>query len=178
MMIETPTPEKVPQDTGQPRLLINALCSHGGRVMIAVSDEHLVPITEIGDVKHGPNAETELLARTETEAWTDRMTRVRASMARDLVNERAELERLRAWVENLGDAILEKAVKHEWCGEYDEFAKEWDLPTRNQEYRVTVTVVLDAKSEDDARDYVLDHVDLDAYEGPLKGDPEVYVEEY
>lgn len=68
---------------------------------------------------------------------------------------------LRSHLSDLGQAILEKAEYHDWCAEYDEFAEEWDLPQREKDYVVHMTIPVDtrATSRDEAEERVQDWYD-------------------
>lgn len=160
-------------------LVENSLYNMNGRVMIALDHERLIPITAPKDsnTHHLTNAGVELIAHPGHVEWWDRMLRVRNELAKDLENERRALSALQEHLENLGQAILEKANEHDWCSEYDEFAEEWNLPSRKREYRVTMYVTVEATNEDQAREFVEEQVHLDPYNTDgVQGFPDFEVE--
>lgn len=171
-MTEAPTP---PAPTREP-LIINALYSHHGNIMIAFTETDMIPIAATGDTKHIANDATELLARPGTDDWIDRMVRIRNSLARDVANERASLQQQKTYIENLGEAILEQAVNRDWCEEYDEFAEEWGLPLRFAEYDVTVTVRVRARDSEQAADLIRGELGFDSYHDDVIDGPEVTAE--
>lgn len=171
-MTEAPTP---PAPAWEP-LIINALYSHHGNIMIAFTETDMIPIAATGDTKHIANDATELLARPGTDDWIDRMVRIRNSLARDVANERASLQQQKTYIENLGEAILEQAVNRDWCKEYDEFAEEWGLPLRFAEYDVTVTVRVRARDSEQAADLIRGELGFDSYHDDVIDGPEVTAE--
>lgn len=146
-------------------LVANSLYNMHGRVMIALDHERLIPITapKDGDTYHLTNAGVELIAHSGDAEWRDRMIKLRNEMATDLENERRRLTAVREHLDNLGQAILEQAIERDWCSEYDEFAEEWDLPPRKQDFEVTVTIQVSARDADSAEGYVLDNFGLSDY---------------
>lgn len=166
-----PTP-----DTREP-LTINALYSHYGNVMIAVTETEMVSIVQPEDAKHVANHATELLCNPGTDEWINRMVDIRNSLARDAANERASLYKVETHLENLGEALLEKAIEKDWCEEYDEFAEEWGLPKRYSEYYVTVTVRVRARDSEDAADLVRGDLGIDHYSDYVIDGPEVTAQE-
>jgi hypothetical protein len=163
-------------ETTAPALIPHAIYSHYGAVMMAVDAEYLVPIARDGGTKSMRNAQTELIGIPGSHPWNDRMLRVREALIRDYTNEAAELQRLRAYVTELGEAILEKANEKQWCEEYDEFAEEWDLPKRLSEYDVTLTVRVRAADGEGAIDLVKGEVSMDSYHDDVVTGPEFHVE--
>lgn len=154
-------------------LIINALYTRFGSILIAYSETSLIQINGAGDTGYVANEEIELLARPGSDDWIERMVIVQHSMARDLRNERASVQQRMTYLENLGDAILEKAVEHEWCSEYDEFAEEWGLPQRFADYDITVTVRVRAKDEDAAEDLVRSEMGMNEYSEFVVNGPEI-----
>lgn len=171
-MTEASTP---PAPTREP-LVINALYVHYGRIMIAFSENDLIPITATGDTKHVANDTTKLLARPGTDDWIDRMVRVRNSLARDVANERASLQQQKTYIDNLGEALLEEAINRDWCEEYDEFAEKWGLPLRFAEYDVTVTVRVRARDSDQAADLIRGEFGFDSHHEDVIEGPEITAE--
>lgn len=174
-MTETPTAEQAVTST-QGRLIPNAIYARFGAIMIACDDNNLVHIAQSGDTKYVASGNEELLARPGSDDWIDRMCRVRVSLVRDLCNERTELRDTRTWIENLGNAILEKAIEKDWCEEYDEFAEEWDLPPRVSEWEVTMTVVVRARDEEAASELVSGALSIGPYDDNVVSGPDYSVE--
>ena len=151
-------------------LIPNAFYNHYGRVMIAFDESSLIGVS--GDLTRiPPTADTELMDRPGDEGWVARMVHIHIQNAVDLSSERAEVTRVREHLQELGQALLEKAVEKGWCEEYDTFADEWDLPARCKEFDVTVAVRVSARDEEAALDLVRDNVSLTPYhndviEGP------------
>lgn len=166
------TPTHPAPDTREP-LTVNALYFHYGSVMIAVNETEMVSVTAPGDVKHVANHKTELICNPGTDEWIDRMVRIRNLLARDV----GALRKLETHLQDLGEALLKKAVEHNWCEEYDEFAEEWDLPRRYSEYDVTVTVRVRARDSEDAVDLVRNDLGFDEYFDYVMYGPEVTAEE-
>lgn len=164
-----------PAPTREP-LIINALYSHYGNVMIATTEMDLIPIAATEDKNYIANDTTELLARPGTDEWIDHMVRIRNSLARDVANERASLQQQKIYIENLGDALLEQAVIRDWCDEYNEFAEEWGLPLRLAEYDVTVTVRVRARDSEQAADLIRGELGFDRYHDDVIEGPEVTAE--
>lgn len=157
-------------------LIINAIYRHYGRAMIAVTRNEMILLSDVGDTKYVANDATELLARPGSEDWIDHMVRIRNSLARDVAHERASLQQQKTYIENLGEAILEKAVEKEWCEEYDKFAEEWGLPLRFAEYDVTVTVRVRARDSEQAADLIRGELGFDSYHDDVIDGPEVTAE--
>lgn len=157
-------------------LTVDAIYNHWGRTMIAVTPTEMVPLADTLGVKHVADERTELVGHPGSDYWVDIMKANRVSLAQDLANERAALQRVTTYVENLGEAILAKAEKHDWCSEYDEFADEWDLPKRVSQHEVTLTVIVEARDEESARDYVRENFSLSEYDEDVIQGPDFHVE--
>ena len=171
-MTEAPTP---PTPTREP-LTHNALYSHHGNIMIAFTETDVIPIAATGDTKHVANGATTLLCDPGTDEWVERMVRIRNSLARDVANERASLQQQKIYIDNLGEAILEEAIRRDWCEEYDEFAEEWGLPKRYAEYDVTVSVRVRARDSEEAADLIRGELGFDSYHDNVIDGPEVTAE--
>lgn len=157
-------------------LIVNALYNRFGMTLIAIDETHLVLVMTTDNVKHEATDEHKLIARPGTEAWVIHMVNLRDSLARDLHNERAELRSKDTWIENLGDAIRDKAIEHDWCSEYDEFAEEWDLPKREYEYDVSMTIRVTARDSDAAVELVVENFSLGSYGDDVVEGPEYHAE--
>lgn len=158
-------------------LTTDALYNHSDNVMIAISDHLLVPVTETGDTKHVANEATELLALPGTAVWINHIVDIRNSLARDVANEKALSQRQKTYIENLGQAILREAINRDWCEEYDEFAEQWDLPTRFSEYDVTIAVRVRARNREEAADLIRGELGFGSYHDDVIIGPEITAEE-
>lgn len=157
-------------------LIVNAIYNHSGRVMIAISGEHLVPVMDTDGMQYAANEATFLVAHPGDDDWIEKMLDIRTRLVNDLRFERAELSRRDTYLEGLRQAILEKAIEKDWCEEYDEFAEEWDLPKREREYMVTMTVSVLARDREEAEEMVAEKISIRDYdEGVLRG-PEITAE--
>lgn len=162
-------------------LVPNAIYEHFGRVMLAVDMEYMVLVTESsnGDKRtlHMRTPETKLLCLPASDNWVDRMLGIRNSLIRDLTNERNALSAIQNHLDRLGQALLDKANDHDWCEEYDQFAEEWDLPSRMSEYLVTVTTTVRARNRDEAVEAVSDDIGFSEYSEFVIDGPHVFAEE-
>ena len=170
---ETPT---TVEDTTGP-LVVNAIYNHWGRVMIATSDSEMSFIGGAGKVTVMKGQEVEMLCEPGSENWIDRMKAVRRMLLTEVDNARKDVQRLTSYQDRLGEAILEKAVYHDWCSEYDEFADEWDLPKRITTYDVTMTIQVDARNRDAAVEFVRDEFGLTSYSDNVMNGPNFEAEE-
>lgn len=175
-MEEHSTPER---SQGEPKnpVIPGAIYNSFGVVMIAIDDTHLVPIMRDDSVRSIATDAVELLERPGSEDWVNRMIRTRKDLARTIFEERDGHRRLEQYLEGLREAILEKAVQHDWCREYDEFASEWNLLPRNREYEVSVSIPVMAKDEEDARELVYEHYGLSSTAEFSVGEPTISVSE-
>lgn len=175
-MEEHSTPER---SQGEPKnpVIPGAIYNSFGVVMIAIDDTHLVPIMRDDSVRSIATDAVELLERPGSEDWVNRMIRTRKDLARTIFEERDGHRRLEQYLEGLREAILEKAVQHDWCREYDEFASEWNLLPRNREYEVSVFIPVMAKDEEDARELVYEHYGLSSTAEFSVGEPTISVSE-
>lgn len=169
------TPTTVEETTGP--LVVNAIYNHWGRVMIATSDFELTMIVGVDKVTVLKDQEVEMLCEPGSQNWVDRMVAVRRTLVTDVNDARKNVQRLTSYQDRLGEAILEKAVYHDWCSEYDEFADEWDLPKRITKYDVTMTIQVDALNRDAAIEFVRDEFGLNEYSDNVMNGPNFEVEE-
>lgn len=153
-------------------LITHALYNQSGVIRIAIDDEDLMDLngSNTTQVLAG-DGDVELVARPGSEPWVRTMVVTQRNLKRDLEETHEEVDRLRRDWNSLGEAILEKADKYEWCDEYDEFAKEWNLPTRHREYEVTIDVRVMARSEDDAVEFVKDHLGFNIFDEEVVSEP-------
>lgn len=175
-MEEHSTPER---SQGEPKnpVIPGAIYNMCGTVFIAVDDTHLVPILRDDSVRSVATDGFELLERPGSDNWINRMIRTRKDLAHSLSDEKTELRNLEQYLEGLREAILEKAVQHDWCREYDEFASEWNLLSRLREYEVSVSIPVMAKDEEDARELVYEHYGLSSTAEFSVGEPTISVSE-
>ena len=136
-------------------LVPNAIYMFRGRVAIAIDESRLTYLTD-PDVEPEEKGDGEVgtIALPGTDEWITRMVNARTHLARELVAARTRSGQLGTYLQGLKEAILQKAVENDWCSEYDEFADEWDLIRRVNEFQVTVTVNLTARDSDAAREMV------------------------
>lgn len=170
-MTEAPTETKV--------LLRNGIYSHNGVYRIAIMDYILQDLTGTDTFQVNPG-EVTLVEAPGTAEWVDRMARTRSVLNRRADDFENNLRMKNEYIETLGQALLEEAERRDWCSEYDDFAQEWDLPTRSHNYTVTVTVQVEARNADAAADLVRENVDLVLVAYSTDGvlaDPEISVEE-
>lgn len=157
-------------------LIVNGLYNRAGRVFIALNETNLAQVAATDGIIYTATEEYELFARPGTDTWIGHMTKLRVALIQDLANERAALTQRNIWISKLGEALLAKAKEHKWCEEYDEFASEWGLPTRNNEYMVTMTLTVTAADLDEARQIVGDHFHLTSYSDEVVSGPEFEAE--
>lgn len=94
-----------------------------------------------------------------------------------LANVREANTRLQQHLEGLGEALREEAERRGWCSEYDDFAEQWDLPKCTRGWAVTITLTVSARGEDEAIEFVKEHISLrDHTDGVVSG-PEFEAEE-
>lgn len=157
-------------------LVRHGIYSHYGIARIAIDDNTLQSLTGTDTVTITSD-EVSLMSRPGSEDWVDHMVRVRESLNRALRDsldaQRTQSEHL----ERLGEALLEEAISRDWCEEYDAFAEQWGLPTRNREYEVVMTVRVTARYEDDAVEAVRGCVNITQYDEGVASDPEFYASE-
>lgn len=161
--VRVPDADPTPEAPAVPVLISNAIYRHDGVLKIALNSERLVDMTGTTDTGVPPNDTTVLYADVNTDDWIERVVRARNSLARDLHTVTQERDFATNHLERLGQALLEEAERRDWCGEYDDFAEEWDLPKRVSEYDVMMTVRVSARDEDEALSMVRDHVNMDSY---------------
>lgn len=173
-MEEHSTPER---SQGEPKnpVIPGAIYNMCGTVFIAVDDTHLVPILRDDSVRSVATDGFELIEQPGSEDWVNRMIRTRKDLARTIFEERDGHRRLRQYLDELKEAILEKALQQDWCHEYDEFALDWDLLPRNREYEVSVSILVMAKDEEDARELVYEHYGLSSTAEFSVGKPTISV---
>jgi hypothetical protein len=147
-------------DTSKGPLVKDALYNHFGIIRIAIDTMFLEDIVNPNGVKHHATTSTDLVTLPGTVEWVDRMTRIRRALMTDLKNTRAELSRAETHWANFKEALLEKAVDHDFCEDYDTFAAEWDLTPRTKEWDVVMTVRVRERNEEDALDFVKKRCDL------------------
>lgn len=136
-------------------LVPNALYTFRGRVAIAIDENRLTYLTDPDvEPQEKGDRETHTIALPGTEEWVSRMVSIRTQMSRELETLKSAARTQAAHLQGLREAILQKAVENDWCSEYDEFADEWDLIRRVNEFQVTVTVNLMARDSDAAREMV------------------------
>lgn len=152
----------------------SAIYNLHGRLHIFTTG-YLVPVHgAINDIRSSWTDQAELVATPGSEFWVTKMIQFRNSLALDLRNAKADVQQQKTFFKNLGEAILAVADEKEWCEEYDEFASQWGLPTRQREYDVIVRFRVLARSTEEAEENFTLHVE-DEYQGG--GSPEVSVEE-
>ena len=169
------------QTDNEVRVIKDATYSRDGRVYLAKSETTLVALLGDDEAEVPAAATDALLEAPGHPEWRSRMLSVRRKALIDLGNERREAVRLRSEIrslkeryEALGQALLEEAVNRDWCDEYNEFARDWDLPLTKTEFEVLVTLRVNADNENAAIEYVSDALGIDKY-----GDPDVtYGPEY
>lgn len=164
---ETPTLTEV--------LVHHAIYQYAGVLCIAVDDFTLQNLTDDNTVRVSLE-DVALLEEPGSPAWVDRMARVRKSLVSTTTNLKNENDRQTRHLEGLGEALLQEAIQRDWCSEYDEFAKEWGLPTRESEYHVTMTVRVSARNEDAAVDIVMNKVCIDYLTEGVMDNPEFQAE--
>lgn len=143
-------------------LVRHGIYSHNGVHRIAIMDNTLQDLTETNTFQVTAD-EVTLVEVPGTTEWVDRMARVRSTLNRRAEYSENELRMKNEYIETLGQALLEEAERRDWCSEYDDFAQEWDLPRRLQEYDVTMTVRVNARDEDEAQTLVRDEVGVSSY---------------
>ncbi len=133
-----------------------AFYTHFGDVLMAVDETEMVnPIaTGVNAARFVRNEETKLLELPGSEEWAIRMFRVQKSLKEKVQDLTAWRNGQEKYLTGLRDAILERAIYHDWCEEYEKFAEEWELLPREREYDVQVTIRVTAPTEDEAADLV------------------------
>lgn len=161
----------------QTALEVGALYEVNGRMVIALTDNRMVVIDKpVEDAFYAPTYARLMFSKDNAE-WATRMTQNRNAITSRLKSALDVETHLRERFEALGQALLEKAIEKEWCGEYDEFAQEWDLPLMAREVMVTVTVTVRARNEEEAIDLVRAEVGLGQYDDHVVSGPEYTAEE-
>lgn len=168
--------------TAETPTLTEVLVRHGiydyrGMARIAVDDNTLQDITGTQTYTVTP-AEVTLLEAPGSPEWVDRMVRARGTLVRNLETARSEVAEKTDYIVRLGEAMLAAAIENSLCEQYDAFARDWGLPTREREYTVTMTVLVTASDEYVALDLVKDCVSIDRWTTTgIDDDPEYYVSE-
>ena len=152
------------QNTLTEVLVHHGIYNHNGIFRIAIMDNTLQDLTGADTFQVTPG-EVTLVEVPGTTEWVDRMARMRRVLNRRADSAENDLRVKNEYIETLGQALLEEAERRDWCSEYDEFAREWDLPTRARDYEVTMTVTVQARDEDEAQTLVRDQVSLSSYSG-------------
>lgn len=168
-------------DTDQTPTLTEVLVRHAfyqrfGMTYIATSDTTLQNVTGTDIIAVTPQEAT-LIEAPGSPEWVDRMLRIRHALINSNANTQRTLDERIDYIKRLGEALLQEANDRNWCGEYDTFAEEWDLPKRTSEWEVTMTVRVTARDEDDAVEFVRDSVSINTYDGPVIHGPEFYASE-
>lgn len=159
-------------------IIPGAIYRHYGRLMTAINNSTLVLFEFYDGEEYTADAEAELLFEPGSEEWVRRTQSVRISAQRKVESLQDQLIRQHDFFEKMGEAILEKAEEHDWCNEYDEFAAEWDLPQRQREYSVSMSVMVLARSEEEAEELVSSEVSISDYDDFVVRDPEFSVSTY
>lgn len=178
----TTTTTATATDTDATTVTVNALYLRGTQFFIAVSDTHLEGLMDPNGDQIPATREFSLYALPETPSWISQMTLLRRTLANDLRRSYQESQRLRDQLqferkkyEELGQALLEKAIEKDWCDEYDEFAEDWELPKRTREYTVTIEIPVKATSPENAEELVEAYSNVSCYEDWFIDYPSVYV---
>lgn len=156
-----------------------------GRKVIAVTPTHLAdlnyPASKAFPV---PSEGVTFVGMPGDEVWNKTMADTRETLACALSHTQTTLEQARENLvaaqrqyELLGEALLAQAEQRDWCAEYDEFAAEWDLPTRIKNWEVTMTVTVEARTDDDAREVVQNAIGLSEYDEGVRYGPTYEVSE-
>lgn len=140
------------------KLIPNALYAFRSGVAIAVDEHHLTFVSphseEMSLNVRNESENLAVIALPGSEEWVTRMVNIRVRMSRELETLKSAARTHAVYIQGLKEAILQKAVENDWCSEYDEFADEWDLIRRVNEFQVTVTVNLMARDSDTAQEMV------------------------
>lgn len=164
-MAMTEVTTEVPVQQESTDLVNHAFYKHGDLVLLAMGG-HLISDTGMGtdtSIRYTPDVDTTLLARPGTAEWVERMVRARNALALQTRNLQRELDGHVDHWQRFGEAVLEKADEMSWCEEYDRFAEEWDLPQRNIEFEVVMSVRIEARNEEQAIEIAANGVHLDSY---------------
>lgn len=152
------------QNTLTEVLVRHGIYNHNGVFRIAIMDNTLQDLAGTDTFQVQPGDVT-LVEAPGSEDWITSMVRIRSNLNRRADSAENDLRVKNEYIETLGQALLEEAERRDWCSEYDEFAREWDLPTRARDYEVTMTVTVQARDEDEAQTLVRDQVSLSSYSG-------------
>ena len=125
----------------------------GTNYAIAVSTTHVVCGSSVAFIPSGPYR---LMYAPGEKVWEEYMT----GRLRTFGAESASLAAQTKYLDDLREAILEKAQEMDWCSEYEEFAAQWDLLPRIWEYEVEVVYRVEARSSEEAEEY------FEGFEGP------------
>lgn len=150
-------------DTAITGLTPRAFYVHNGMVRIANREGLLVDPTGNDFTQSAVNESTAVLDLPGTDGWCERIIRMMEANLRTIKQINTAHEQQTKHLDALGQALLQQAINRDWCGEYDEFAEEWGLPTRKQEYTVTMTVQVSALTQEAATEIVASGVALDSY---------------
>lgn len=165
-----------------PYLDVNALYVHKilNLMYIAVNPTEVKLLSGSPHASGGPMSDIRLYARPGSELWVSHMLKFRGEMLeysekirQQLIQTQDQVRGLEESYESLGEALRDKAVEHDWCDEYDEFAEQWNLPSRTREYEVTVTVRVLAKSDDHAEELVGENFSMSMYDDIVLNGPHV-----
>lgn len=152
------------------------LYSHFGKLMLGTADGELRWLHDTTGNTCLMNSDTALVAEKGSPIWCEHMLKFHTSVLLDLKNEREALKASRKFQEDLGQALLEKAIEKDWCEEYDDFAEEWDLPQRRSEFDVTVTVRIMARDSEQAAELIRGELGFNSYHDDVIEGPEVTAE--
>lgn len=156
-------------------LVRHAIYTHVGAVRIALDGNTLSDMMGNNTVTVSPE-EVTLLDAPGTLGWVDRMARARAQLSNNNKALADNLDAKSRYIGELGEAILVKAVEHEWYEEYDDFADEWDLPKRDAEYEVVITVRVMARNEEKAVEFAGEKFNISPYSDGVTTSPEYSAE--
>jgi hypothetical protein len=152
-------------------LKTGAFYQYAGIIRMAIDGTTLQDLTGTGTLSVNP-VDAALLEEPGSPAWVDRMTRVRSTLVRRADKADRDLREHRDHFEGLRQAIYDMAVSKKWCGEYDEFAREWGLITLEKDFEVTMTVTVKARDEEGAIDFVKGEVGLESFQEEVSRAPE------
>lgn len=151
---ETPTLTEV--------LVPHAIYQRRGINCIAIGDDTLQVLTS-GEIFTVTPQDVILIEEPGNPSWVNRMASIRGTLISALQTSMTSLRDREDYIVRLGEALRDKAIELELCGQYDIFAREWNLPGLDKDYMITMNVRVRARSEEAAVDIVQGKVDLQTY---------------
>lgn len=146
-----------------------------GRYMLAVTAAALMPLGGEGETTLDVEG-AEFAYGPKDEEWGVRIGHMRRTLSQSAKSANTRADDLQRWKDNVGEALRDQAEERGWCEEYEEFAENWDLPIREYEYNVNISIQVRARNYEAARELVDDELGISGHDDFVVSGPEIDVQ--